>query len=281
MDFIYFVSTEVLDATDENGAEVWQSQLTAEDKTYIDQELRWVERNICSADFNLVAPYYHQFTFSAARQLDKNSFEGVYQNVASEACEAFDYYMKYMNDGRPYILAGFSQGAMLTLDILKHMNDEQYSRMIACYSIGYRLSAEDLKHPHINAAQGEDDRGVVISFTSSLSREAIWPMVSEGAAACINPVNWKTDSTPASFTYDGTNNTVHVDTLTHTLLVETDNPSYFHKYYESATFFGDAGVSKDNLHHWDLLFSNRWIHDNACTRAKAGTFVKSKDATRK
>jgi len=268
VDVIYFLSTEVLGATDEQGKVVWQSQLTTDDKTSMDGELRWVESNIFYSDFNMIAPYYHQFTFNAAWQLDKNSFDSIYHNVSSEACEAFDYYMKHKNNGRAYILAGFSQGAMLTLDILKHMTDEQYSRMIACYSIGYRLSADDLKHPHIKAAQGESDHGVVISFNSSQTREAIWPLVSEGAATCINPMNWKTDSTPASFTYDGTKNTVHVDTVTHTLLVDTDNPSYYYGYYDKATFFKDAGVSKDNLHHWDLMFYTRQLHDNSVNRAK-------------
>jgi len=269
VDVLYFVATEVLGATDEKGGVVWQSQLTADDKTAMNEEMKYVEHNMFFSDFNLSAPYYHQFTFDAICKLDKKSMDSVYQQVSREACEAFDYYMKYKNNGRAYILAGFSQGAMLTLDILKHMTDEQYARMIACYTLGYRLSDEDLNHSHIKAAQGESDCGVVISFNSSQTKEAIWPLVSEGAATCINPVNWKTDATPATFTFDGTTNTVHVDTATHTLLVNTDNPSYFYKYYDWATFFEDAGVSRDNLHHWDLLFYTQQLHDNALNRANA------------
>lgn len=269
VDVIYFVSTNVLNTTDENGTEVWLSQLTSEDKGFMDEEFKWVESNIFHSDFNLIAPYYHQFTFNAICQLDRESFDSVYKQVSSEACEIFDYYMKYLNNGRSYILAGFSQGAMLAVDIMKHMTDEQYSRMIACYNIGYRLSAEDLKNPHVNAAQGEFDCGVAVSFNSSQTREAIWPLVSEGAATCINPVNWKTDSTPASFIYDSTNNTVHIDSYTHTLLVDTDNPSYFNNYYDLVPFYYDASVSRDNLHHWDLLFYKQQLHDNALNRANA------------
>ena len=271
VDVLYLVSTEVLSAQDSDGGVSWRSQLTAEDKASMEAEIAWVEKNMFSDGFNVSAPYYHQLTFDAISTLDKDSFAGYYNAVAKEACDAFDYYMEHMNNGRNFILAGFSQGAMLCLDLLRHMSDEQYGRMVACYSVGYRLSAEDLQHPHIKAARGADDRGVVVSFNSTLSREAIWPLVGEGAVTCINPLNWKTDSTPADFTFDGTNNTASIDPETNVILVNTDNPEYYHSFYELAPFFLDAGVLPDNLHHWDLQFYASQIHDNALLRARRHT----------
>lgn len=267
IDVLYFVSTDVLSAKDSAGQVVWQSQLVPTDMSAINGELAYVESNFFSGNFNFIAPYYHQFTFDAIWQLDRARFDSVYSNVAREACAAFDSYMERKNNGRPFILAGFSQGAMLTLDVLKHMTDEQLSQMIACYTMGYRLTADDLSHPHVKAATGETDRGVVISFNSTQTKDAIWPFVAEGAATCINPVNWRTDATPASFTFDGTTNEVHVDTTANVLIVKTDKPQYYYDYYDKATFFGDANVSRDNLHHWDLLFYSSMIHDNALKRA--------------
>lgn len=267
VDVLYLLSTEVLSAVDENGAESWQSRLTDEDRQAMRNELEWVEKNIFSDGFNLTAPYYHQFTFDAISKLDPASFREVYTSVSEEVCDAFDHYMEHENNGRDFILAGFSQGAMLCLDLLRHMTDEEYSRMVACYTIGYRLSDKDLQHPHIKAAERADDTGVVISFNSSLTRDAIWPLVSEGSVTCMNPINWKTDSTPAEFNFDGTSNTVSVDPETQVLLVQTDKPEYFHGFYELAPFFLDAGVNQDNLHHWDLLFYSSQLHDNALLRA--------------
>lgn len=267
LDVLYFVSTDVLSAYDSLGGVSWQSLLEPADIAAMQAEISYVESNMFCDEFNFAAPYYHQFTFDAIWQLDRTEFDDVYARVVQEACEAFDYYMANEGKDRPFILAGFSQGAMLTLDVLKHMTDEQYSRMVACYTMGYRLSAEDLSHPHIKAAEGETDRGVVISFNSVQNKDAIWPFVTEGAAACINPVNWKTDATTANFTYEGMSNEVRVDEEAHVLVVKTDNPGYFHNYYQTATFFSDAGVSMDNMHHWDLLFYSRMIHDNALKRA--------------
>lgn len=267
IDVLYFVSTDVLSAKDVNGQVTWQSQLVPEDIAEFDTELKEVESNMFFGDFNFYAPYYRQYTFDAIWQLDNVRFDSVYSRVAREACEAFDFYMTHRNNGRPFILAGYSQGAMLTLDILKHMTDQQYAQMIACYTIGYRLSAEDLSHPHIKAATGEVDKGVVVSFNSTQTREAIWPFVAKDAAICINPVNWCTDATPAAFTYDGTTNEVHVDPESNVLIVTTDKPSYYYAYYDKATFYKDANVSRDNLHHWDRLFYSQMIHDNALKRA--------------
>lgn len=265
-DVFYLVSTEVLSATDSLGNEIWQSQLTPSDRSSITGEMAWIEQNMFRENFNLIAPYYHQFTFDAIIKTTHDHFDSIYKQVADEVCEAFDYYMEHNNNGRRFILAGFSQGAMLTLDLLRHMTDEQYQRMIACYTLGYRLTATDLQHPHIIAAQGDRDKGVVISFNSTQTKDAIWPFVSEGAATCINPINWHTDASPALFTFEETSNEVHVDETSHVLIVSTDKPTYFDAFYNAVPLFERAGVSRKNLHHWDLLFYTSQIHDNALLR---------------
>ena len=66
----------------------------------------------------------------------------------------------------------------------------------------------------------EFDRGVTVSFNSAASREDIWYDIYANTHYCINPVNWKTDDTPATFKYDGMELTNHVDPETHVLLVD-------------------------------------------------------------
>lgn len=140
--------------------------------------------------------------------------------------------------------------------------------MLACYTIGYRLAAADLQHPHIKAATGKKDTGVVISFNSTQTPEAIWPFVSSGATTCINPINWCTDATPATFNFEATTNEVHVDQTSQVLIVTTDNPEYYDGFYDAAPFFLKAGVDRRNMHHWDLLFYASNIHDNALLRTE-------------
>lgn len=265
IDLFYLVSTNVLSAKDSSGNVVYQSQLIEEDRKALDAEMGYAKKHFCQSDFNYFAPYYHQFTFEAIG-LEPNIYKKVYASVTDEVCDAFDYYMEHKNNGRRFALVGFSQGGMLVLDLLKHMTNEQYERMVAAYAIGYRISAEDVKNKHIRPANGETETGVTISFNSALSTDGMWPLVAEGAVTCINPVNWKTDTTPANFTYEGEKHSVSIDKGTNMLIVKTNRPEHYRKWTNNPAF-QNANVHLDCLHHWDLLFYSDFIHDNILKRA--------------
>ena len=264
IDLFYIVSTNVLSAEDENGNIIYQTQLNESDRKAFDAEFRYVEKHFCQSDFNYFAPYYHQFTFEAI-SLEPEKYQEVYSAVSDEVCDAFDYYMEHKNNGRRFALVGFSQGAMLVLDLLKHMTDEQYERMVAAYALGYRITEGDCQNKHIRPAYGETETGVTISFNSALSTDGVWPLVAEGAVTCINPVNWKTDSTPANFTYEGEEHSVSIDKGTNMLIVKTNRPEHYRKWTNNPAF-QSAKVHLDCLHHWDLLFYSDFIHDNIMKR---------------
>ena len=61
------------------------------------------------------------------------------------------------------------------------------------------FTEEELEeYPHLNAAQGEDDTGVIVSFNSEAEEITDSMMIPQGTKTiAINPLNWKTDSTPA------------------------------------------------------------------------------------
>ncbi len=265
IDLLYLVSTDVVSAKNSDGSTSYRTLLTAADKQAIGEELAYVEENIGQHDFNYVAPYYHQFTFDAI-SLPADKFKAEYQQVVKEVCEAFDYYMTHKNQGRKFALVGFSQGGMLVLDLLRHMTDNQYRQMVAAYAMGYRISAEDEKCPRIIPASDETTPGVTVSFNSALSTDGIWPLVAADATASINPVNWKTDATPATFTYNGSPHSLHLDPSTHLLIVETDKADEYRSWTNNPVF-QSAHVSLDCLHHWDLLFYTQYIHDNIQRRA--------------
>ena len=274
LDVFYVVSTNVLSARDAEGHESSRATLCAADRGAMAAEANWVGENMFPGDFNLSSPYYHQLTFDALCQLAPDSLAVVYQEVSLEVCQAFDYFMEHRDPTRPFVLAGFSQGARLVRDLLLHMTDEQYRHLVAAYMLGYRLSAADLQHPHIVAATGEAEAGVTISFNSVQNLDALWPWVSDGAVTCINPVNWRCDAVPASFTaYDHTN-TVQVDTAHHVLIVQCEDPESYRRWMDEHPFFIQAGVSRDNLHHWDLLFYPEYIRANALCRAATAGFTR-------
>lgn len=265
IDIFYVVSTEVVSAVTPAGDTVYRALLTPEDRASYTREFSYVDQRYGQGDLRCIAPYYHQFTFDAIA-LSGEQFFPVYKEVSKEVCEAFDYYMEHQNQGRPFALVGFSQGAMLSLDLLRHMTDEQYQQMIAAYAIGFRITDRDIQHPHIRPAIGETERGVTISYNSVLRPDAIWKAVAGGAAASINPVNWCTDATPATFTYHEQLHTVSIDTLSRQLIVSVDDPTEYREWSSNPVFAG-AGIDPDCLHHYDLLFYSDYIHDNILKRA--------------
>lgn len=114
---------------------------------------------------NLFAPYYRQADLSPIER------EKVIGGIpTADAVAAFDYFIKHLNNGRPFILAGHSQGSNVLSNLLAGYMKENpavYDRMIAAYVIGYSVTDEYLaKNPHLKFAQGADDTGVIVSYNT-------------------------------------------------------------------------------------------------------------------
>ena len=102
--------------------------------------------------------------------------------------------MKNLNHGRPYIIAGFSQGADMVKHLLKY-NKNVNSKMIAAYAIGWNFTEDEVaNYPNIKMAQGETDTGVVVSFCSEDPDYNGENIIAPRGTIGINPINWKTDS---------------------------------------------------------------------------------------
>ncbi|WP_165077578.1 DUF3089 domain-containing protein, partial [Methanogenium sp. MK-MG] len=102
-------------------------------------------------------------------------------------------------EGRPFIIAGHSQGTMALIELIKNRfgDDEALrNRMVAAYLIGYTVTDVDLKAAGLTAAERADDTGVVVTYNTQSPTSVGGPMLMDGAH-CINPLNWKTDDTYA------------------------------------------------------------------------------------
>ena len=157
-----------------------------------------MEKGIYENECRMFAPYYRQAGLEVY-QLDKAEREQYLESAYRDVKEAFIYYMENLNNDRPYVLAGFSQGADMTIRLMKDLfSDEKYSKnLVACYSIGWKLTSEETaEYPQLKPAQGETDTGVIITFNSE-AEDIKTSVIVEDKTLAINPLNWKTDSTPA------------------------------------------------------------------------------------
>lgn len=157
---------------------------------------------------NVFVPYYRQSSMlhEIKAYEETGSLDAALESKPLEdAKAALDYYFENYNDGRPFILAGHSQGSALMRLVLKTYfkeHPEYYGRMIAAYIIGYSVTQDDLDdYPYLKFAAGETDTGVIISWNTegqeNVDTDADSIVVLDGSIA-INPLNWKRDETYAS-----------------------------------------------------------------------------------
>ncbi len=286
-DVFYLLPTCVTDWTDEFGTVHHNADPSKQDHIDAWQLSAQLADTIFASRANLFVPYYRQATF-----------EGLQGDIAAEAgniakqdvLNAFEYYLEHYNQGRSFILAGYSQGGQLVKDVLKHMSDDTYKRLIAAYVVGYGVTAEDTitqschKTPHIKLAQDSLSRGVTINFNSVTSTDAICPLLCDGNIGCINPVSWTTTATPATllkagetpsaddprFPYgtaakpanDSTAIAVSVDTEQKVLVVSGIDATRY--YFEGLKDFFPVG----NLHLQELFFYGDLLRHNVLLRSK-------------
>ena len=159
---------------------------------------------------NVFAPYYRQAGMRYAGEVAAktgNIDAALLGKPYDDIVAALDYYFENYNEGRPFIIAGHSQGSSMTLLVLKKYFKEHpdyYKRMVAAYAIGFSVTKDYLAaNPHLKFATGERDTGVIISWNTegrqNVVENAKNAVVLPGAIS-INPLNWKLDETyaPAS-----------------------------------------------------------------------------------
>lgn len=156
-----------------------------------------MEKGIYDNQANFYAPYYRQVSLECY-SLPVEEREQYLQIAYADVEEAFDYYMNNINNGRPYILAGFSQGGDMIRRLLEH-DENAGKNMIAAYAIGWNFPADEIDAcPAIKMAQSETDTGVVVSFCSESPEYNEPGVVVPTTTVGINPLNWKTDGTVAT-----------------------------------------------------------------------------------
>lgn len=159
-----------------------------------------MEKGIYDADARFFAPYYRQAGLSAY-ELPAGEREACLGLAYGDVKAAFNHYMEHCSEGRPIILAGFSQGADMCLRLMKDCfaDEAVNSLLVACYAIGWSITQEELdENPHLRFASGADDTGVIIAFNSEAEDVTDSLIIPAGTRTlAINPLNWRTDGTPA------------------------------------------------------------------------------------
>ena len=155
---------------------------------------------------NLYEPYYRQSNLCALEGKGPEEIMAFQlREQRTNVYAALDYFFEHYNNGRPFILAGHSQGSvMLKIALCDYFleHTDYLERMVAAYVIGFSITPDDLEaNPALKFAEGADDTGVIVSWNTEGpgNKNEKNAVVLENAIS-INPLNWKRDDTyaPAS-----------------------------------------------------------------------------------
>ena len=156
----------------------------------------WVLRDQASA-FNgccrVFAPRYRQatlYSFMDDSGNGRQALELAYADVAA----AFAHFVEHLNNERPFIVAGHSQGARHAVPLIRDhiVATPLEQRLVAAYPVGYAIDAAEVGIPVCRSAE---ETGCFVSWN------AVGPHAGGFGSernVCVNPLSWRADDALAS-----------------------------------------------------------------------------------
>lgn len=133
----------------------------------LDNRILKIQASAFNLAGNVYAPRYRQATFGAFMDETGDGAKAI-MLAFTDVLAAFDNFIAERSEGRPFILAGHSQGSLHLLYLLQQRitGTELADRMIAAYIIGWPVSIEaDLgAMPDISACNRKHETGCAVSY---------------------------------------------------------------------------------------------------------------------
>ncbi len=158
------------------------------------------QASVFNGSAKVYVPRYRQA--SLVTYLDKKGnapkvFNLAYQDIK----QAFLYYIKNYNNGRPFIIASHSQGTDHAVRLINEFikkDSALYKQFVAAYVMGRPVAKETITT--IPQCKKADDCGCFNTWNAVPWGEKLLFRQDAGHLVCNNPLNWKTDTTyaPAS-----------------------------------------------------------------------------------
>ena len=191
---VFYVYPTVFGSKDSNNMDITLSEMREKVESSLLSQI-----GVYSGVANTYAPYYRQISGALIGDMKTLPETPYYKIAKNDVLDAFDYYIENYNHGKPFILAGHSQGSMLLIDVMKErMSDELAKRLVGAYLIGFSVLQSDIdKYSWMRSAKRSNDTGVIVSYNTQSSTAKGSPVLLKGAI-CINPLSWRTDSQKVS-----------------------------------------------------------------------------------
>ena len=161
----------------------------------------------------IYAPRYRQatlYSFMGKGESEHAALDLAYQDVL----RAFDEFIATRSQGRPFIVAGHSQGSLHGMRLLQERiaGTPLAQRLVAAYLVGYAIPRDMQLPGGLGPCRNATDTGCYLTWNSlSASAErhnwqqtsTIWldkryQMIAGRPLDCMNPLSWQIDDTAAA-----------------------------------------------------------------------------------
>ncbi len=137
---------------------------------------------------NVYAPRYKQASITILA-LPHNLRTRFLDNAGSDVEAAFKYYLEHINNGRPYIIAGHSQGSNIIKNLLTTNPDLiDKDKLIAVYAVGYTITQEDIDKIGVPLGTTATQVPSILTW-NTIGKNGDSPTINENAL-CVNPLDW-------------------------------------------------------------------------------------------
>lgn len=215
------------------------------------------------------APRYRQAHIEAFYTNDKKTALDAFELAYTDIKEAFEYYLKNYNSGRPIIIAAHSQGTVHAARLLKeYFEGKPLGKQLVCaYLIG--MPVADNYFTSLKPCSDSTSTGCFVSWRTFKKGyvEQTYVAKEDFKSIVVNPLTWTMGSEHASrkLNRGGVLKNFNkikpgvVDAQIHQNILWTIKPR----------FFGNIFLSKKNYHIGDINLFYRNIRDNVQTRIQA------------
>lgn len=187
---VFYIYPTMLRQGNAWNADIYDAQLN---KSIDRQPLRY-QASVFNGTCRVYAPRYRQAHIDAYTAKDRQNADAAFELAYSDVATAFEYYLAHYNQGRPFILAGHSQGTTHARRLAKEKIDGKplAKQLVAAYLIGMPVPEDT--YQYLKPCETPEQTGCYVSWMSY--KEGYEPAATSilQGGVIINPITWRRET---------------------------------------------------------------------------------------
>ena len=150
------------------------------------------QASVFNGSTRVFAPRYRQANYGAFMSLGSSNSNQALALAYEDVKEAFMYYLAHYNEGRPFIIAGHSQGTYHAIHLIQEVVDTTalLDQMVSAYLVGMPVNVGDFQN--CKPCEEQDQTNCFLTWNTMKKRS--YPKFYKEYfqnAVCHNPLSWE------------------------------------------------------------------------------------------